>query len=152
MWIEKINCLIVGCPAGYHGDNCSTICSANYFGLSCGQTCTCLPCHHIYGCNITNTTPTEIHPKKEKSMQFIEIFFSNCQLFQTTVGISWHQKTNIFVCMFNILKWYHLALDCLLLKIDKKKITIYQIPIYSLTLFWYFIDSMITCMIHCFHC
>lgn len=45
--------LILACPPGYHGDNCTNICPSDAYGDSCGQKCTCSPCHHVYGCNYT---------------------------------------------------------------------------------------------------
>lgn len=66
--IQTDDCFIVVCPPGYHGDNCTDICSDNHFDYGCGQTCTCSPCHHIYGCNVTIHISTEIiHPTKKKS-------------------------------------------------------------------------------------
>lgn len=83
LWFEVIILLIVECPAGYHGDNCTNICSKEYFGSNCAQKCTCSPCHHIYGCNVTIHISTEIHATKEKSKWFIVILFPNCRLFPT---------------------------------------------------------------------
>lgn len=83
LWFEVIILLIVECPAGYHGDNCTNICSKQYFGSNCAQKCTCSPCHHIYGCNVTIHISTEIHATKEKSKWFIVILFPNCRLFPT---------------------------------------------------------------------
>lgn len=44
------------CPAGYYGDYCSEICRYPVYGSLCSKTCTCSPCHHIYGCNSTHVT------------------------------------------------------------------------------------------------
>lgn len=52
--------LIVECPAGYFGEGCSKMCPLPMYGHLCVQTCSCFPCHHIYGCNSTQGTPIKI--------------------------------------------------------------------------------------------
>lgn len=42
--------MIIACPAGYYGINCSDVCSTSYYGIGCTTKCECSPCHHIFGC------------------------------------------------------------------------------------------------------
>lgn len=44
------------CPVGYTGDNCSDVCPSHTYGKLCSQECTCISCHHIFGCNVTEQT------------------------------------------------------------------------------------------------
>lgn len=53
------------CPIGYFGDNCSDICTPPSFGLFCAQKCSCLECHHIFGCNFTTDSPEAGHTSAE---------------------------------------------------------------------------------------
>lgn len=45
--------MIIACPAGYYGINCSYVCSTSYYGIGCTTKCECSPCHHIFGCMLT---------------------------------------------------------------------------------------------------
>lgn len=46
----------IDCPVGYFGKNCSEKCSPPGYGELCSQTCDCVSCHHIFGCNETGVT------------------------------------------------------------------------------------------------
>lgn len=46
----------IDCPIGYFGKNCSEKCSPPGYGELCSQTCDCVSCHHIFGCNETEVT------------------------------------------------------------------------------------------------
>lgn len=63
----------VDCPEGYRGINCTDVCPISTYGPGCRQTCNCLPCHHIYGCNVTLKT-------EGKQTQYIRIriLYTSC--------------------------------------------------------------------------
>uniref|UniRef100_A0A8W8LTU3 TNFR-Cys domain-containing protein n=1 Tax=Magallana gigas TaxID=29159 RepID=A0A8W8LTU3_MAGGI len=53
--------IIVDCPVGYFGVNCSDKCTPPSYGVHCSQVCECSPCDHAFGC-ILNTESQETEP------------------------------------------------------------------------------------------
>lgn len=44
--------IIVDCPVGYFGVNCSNKCTPPTYGFYCSHVCECLACDHAFGCTL----------------------------------------------------------------------------------------------------